>query len=79
MIRDIHSSSPRRSIAIIRTLLRISTLSTGFTLCAISFSFAAKLFPFTKDLVKTTKSDLDRAVFPTRKLNGSGNLWLTPA
>jgi hypothetical protein len=34
---------------------------------------------FAKDLCETLKGDLDRTVFPTRKLNGDGSLWLVPA
>ncbi|HEY7531605.1 MAG TPA: alpha/beta hydrolase, partial [Nitrospiraceae bacterium] len=34
---------------------------------------------FAKDLCETLKGDLDRTVFPTRKLNGDGRLWLVQA
>lgn len=33
---------------------------------------------FAKDLCETLKGDLDRTVFPTRKLDGDGRLWLVP-
>ena len=46
MIRDNHSSSPRRSITTFLTILRITVLSTSCSLSTISFSFAAELFPF---------------------------------
>ncbi len=34
---------------------------------------------FAKDLCETLKGDLDRRVFPTRKLDGDGRLWLIPS
>ena len=34
---------------------------------------------FAKDLCETLKGDLDRTVFPTRKLDSDGKLWLVPA
>ena len=46
MIHDILSPPTQRSITTLRTLLRTTVLSTGCTLCAISFSFGAELFPF---------------------------------
>ena len=79
MIRDIHSSFPRRSITTFQTVPRITILSTGCTLSAMSFSFAAELFPFTKNLRETIKSNVGQNVVPTRKLDGEGKLWLIPA
>lgn len=34
---------------------------------------------FAKDLSETLKGDLDRTVFPTRKMDGDGKLWLVQA
>ena len=79
MIPDILSPPTQRSITTLRTLLRTTVLSTGWTLCAISFSFAAELFPFAKDLWEAIRDNLTRDIVPTRKLDGDGRLCLIPA
>ena len=79
MIRDSLSSPARRSITTFQTVLWITTLSIGCTLCASSLSFAEELFQFTKDLCVSLKSDLGQNIVPTRNLNRNGRLWLIPA